>query len=61
MKEFNLSDKRFKEECWTGYAHIDVREFIKKDWDLFMMFLDNKISFLELVNKRLKLAGEKLI
>lgn len=42
-----------------------VKRYISEDWELFMRFLDNEFSFLELANKRLKLQnkifGDKLI
>jgi len=62
---FNLSEKIFFDlNCFEKPVNIlftkDVKEFIRLDWKLFMKFLDNEISFLELVNKRMKLAGEDL-
>ena len=60
MKEFNLTEKANKDfGNFSVWEEEDIKEFISKDWDLFMLFLDNKISFLELVDKRNKLAGEK--
>ncbi len=52
--DFPVSKKQFV------YKEQDVRGFIQDEWDLFMSFLDNDISFLELVNERNKLAGDKL-
>lgn len=63
MKDENLSEKILEEmDIYEGCINVkDVKEFIKKDWKLFEMYLKHRITYGELIQMRNKLAGEKLI
>ena len=70
-EEFDLSEKieelnlqATKSEI-SFIAYVVLRngldkEFIRRDWELFLLYEHNKISFLELIKAREKLVGEKL-
>ena len=75
MKEFNLSEKRIEiiEEGFFVYPEKDVKEFIKRDWDITNYFLWDLLRnnfnvsiewiekmITELKIKKDKLAGDKL-
>ena len=53
-KEFNLSEKRFKADCFQGYSHEDIKEFIKKVQEVVLRKGRRAKSDID------KLAGEQL-
>jgi len=59
-KEFNLSKRRLFERYWY-YPEEDVKEFIKRETELLVLFADNKITKLEFFIRRNKLIGKDLI
>lgn len=58
---FNLSDEIWDEGEYGEHIEVkDVKTFIKKDTHLIVDFVEGKINFYELLEKRKKLAGKKL-
>ena len=69
--KFNLSEKRkelfeiiLKEKPTAGRVYRIIKdqdkEFIKKDWDLIVMYVEGEINLEELIKRRNKLVGENL-
>ena len=52
IKQAKLSQKQEDDERFKG--------FIKRDWELFLLYEHNKISFLELLKARDKIIGEEI-
>ena len=73
MKEFNLSELGLShKEIPIEKAHLllrnpavykqkDIKEFIKRENELIILFVEGKISKVEFFIRRDKLAGDKLI
>ena len=60
MSEFNLSEKIYDIDAHqNAYLEEDVKEFIKEDTKLIVLHWNDK-SIEELLNKRRKIAGERL-
>ncbi len=65
--EFNLS-KRFeairkiaeKDSLVINQLELDVKEFIKRDWELIQTYIIERINLEGLILGRNKLAGDKL-
>lgn len=58
MKEFNLSEKRRIGNA--DYLEEDIKEFIRREMFLLEMYWKKEITFHELIDRRNRLAGDKL-
>jgi len=62
VKQFKLDEKRFADDFkHVAYHEEDIKEFIKRELDLFIEYSKGKITYGEFIIKREKLVGDKLI